>query len=467
MFAASSAEDPDVIAADTFPAPGDCADEYDPRRPNEYGTILRARADAAAAQARTAELAAQAQQMMRERQAALSSLGFATAPQTASSTAGAGAPSAAAGTEETAPSLAPLSALSLGLGRGRGGLDMRPAWMTAAAATATASSQSAANTTAATSLPGSKSASEQPSSSASAPASASAAQTHALASIAASATHAAFSSASTATPDGRQAQAPFGSFAWSQGASLPASSASAGSTSNSSSVSGSGPSASSGPASGSNISDKARRMMERWGYTEGRGLGKHETGITAPLVHVKTGRITGVIRGGGRKGPVAHTSGVDSMPDGLAAGSGGSTSNTFVPGAHLQSAVPHSSHAAAGAAASASAAAGTSAAPPVSRVLLLRNMVGPGEVDDELEGEVRDECAAKYGPVVQVLIFECITGAGGAPLPADEAVRIFVEFVDVHSAARALAGLEGRFFGERRLAAGYYDESRFARLELA
>ena len=28
-----------------------------------------------------------------------------------------------------------------------------------------------------------------------------------------------------------------------------------------------------------------------------------------------------------------------------------------------------------------------------------QNMVGPGEVDDDLEPEVREECREKYGPV--------------------------------------------------------------------
>jgi len=32
-------------------------------------------------------------------------------------------------------------------------------------------------------------------------------------------------------------------------------------------------------------------------------------------------------------------------------------------------------------------------------------MVGPGEVDDELEGETADECS-KYGKVIKCLIFE-------------------------------------------------------------
>ncbi|KAK7400841.1 hypothetical protein VNO78_12149 [Psophocarpus tetragonolobus] len=40
--------------------------------------------------------------------------------------------------------------------------------------------------------------------------------------------------------------------------------------------------------------------------------------------------------------------------------------------------------------------------------VLLRNMVGPGEVDDELEDEVGSECAT-YETVIRVLIFEITT----------------------------------------------------------
>lgn len=40
-----------------------------------------------------------------------------------------------------------------------------------------------------------------------------------------------------------------------------------------------------------------------------------------------------------------------------------------------------------------------------SPVILLTNMVGPGEVDDTLQEETADECA-KYGKVERCLIFE-------------------------------------------------------------
>ena len=37
--------------------------------------------------------------------------------------------------------------------------------------------------------------------------------------------------------------------------------------------------------------------------------------------------------------------------------------------------------------------------------LLLQNMVGPGEVDDDLQPETAEECA-KYGEVVKVIVYE-------------------------------------------------------------
>ena len=58
-------------------------------------------------------------------------------------------------------------------------------------------------------------------------------------------------------------------------------------------------------------------------------------------------------------------------------------------------------------------------------------MVGPGEVDDELEPEVKEECNGKYGDVISVIVFE----VPNAPTP-EEAVRIFIEFKRVESAIK-------------------------------
>ena len=85
---------------------------------------------------------------------------------------------------------------------------------------------------------------------------------------------------------------------------------------------------------------------------------------------------------------------------------------------------------------------------------MLMNMVGPGEVDSELESDTREECA-KYGLVKQVAIRE-VTSA-----PPEEAVRIFVHFESQEAATKAKVDLDGRFFGGRTVVSSYYDEGHF------
>jgi splicing factor 45 len=102
------------------------------------------------------------------------------------------------------------------------------------------------------------------------------------------------------------------------------------------------------------------------------------------------------------------------------------------------------------------APAAAPARPQPTHVLCLRGMVGPGEVDEDLEDEVADECE-KHGGVVRVLIFE-VTEPSCAP---DAAVRIFVQFVSPVGAAKALAEMDGRFFGGRVVRASFFSEARF------
>ena len=64
--------------------------------------------------------------------------------------------------------------------------------------------------------------------------------------------------------------------------------------------------------------------------------------------------------------------------------------------------------------------------------LPMQNMVGPGEVDEELEPEVKEECEQKYGEITKIKIIE-------VPQVADEeAVRIFLEFKRVESAIKGI-----------------------------
>ncbi|OBZ91163.1 Splicing factor 45 [Choanephora cucurbitarum] len=94
-------------------------------------------------------------------------------------------------------------------------------------------------------------------------------------------------------------------------------------------------------------------------------------------------------------------------------------------------------------------------------VVLLTNMVGPGEVDDLLQQETAEECS-KYGKVERCLIFEVPKGQ----IPDDRAVRIFVKFAGIESAKQAVNDLNGRFFGGRVVSATFFDTIRFEKLDL-
>ncbi|MCL7024744.1 hypothetical protein MKW94_024684 [Papaver nudicaule] len=157
----------------------------------------------------------------------------------------------------------------------------------------------------------------------------------------------------------------------------------------------------------------AQKMMAKMGWKQGQGLGKQEQGITTPLMAKKTDKRAGVIVN-------ASETKSEKKPKSV----------------------------------------NINGAP--TRVLLLRNMVGPGEVDDELEEEVASECA-KYGTVTRVLIFEITE----PDFPVDEAVRIFVQFERSEETTKALVDLDGRFFGGRVVRGTFFDEEKFGKNELA
>jgi len=170
------------------------------------------------------------------------------------------------------------------------------------------------------------------------------------------------------------------------------------------------------PKVGFAASPVASLIMAKYGWKDGQGLGKQEQGINTCLQVEKTSKRGGKI--------------IDKDKESKAAA--------------LQEAEPV-----------------TNVMKNPSKVVVLRNMVGPGEVDEELQPEVVEECA-KYGEVVKVVIYEFPQGAQ----VEEEAVRIFVEFQRVESAIKALVDLNGRFFGGRTVRGTFFNLDKFRRLDL-
>ena len=90
-----------------------------------------------------------------------------------------------------------------------------------------------------------------------------------------------------------------------------------------------------------------------------------------------------------------------------------------------------------------------------SKILLLKNMVDPDDVDEQLEEEITEECI-KFGPVTKVIIATLEEGAA-------RHVKIFVQFQDEAATKKAVASLHHRWFGGKMVHAQTYDETRFAR----
>ncbi|KAI5706233.1 hypothetical protein M8J75_006144 [Diaphorina citri] len=92
-----------------------------------------------------------------------------------------------------------------------------------------------------------------------------------------------------------------------------------------------------------------------------------------------------------------------------------------------------------------------------SRVVILRNMVGPEDVDESLQEEIQDECG-KYGQVEKVVIYNEKQSDDEA---SEVIVKIFVSFSKMQEAEYARDALNGRFFAGRMVRAELYDQSLF------
>uniref|UniRef100_A0A8C4QKP2 Splicing factor 45 n=1 Tax=Eptatretus burgeri TaxID=7764 RepID=A0A8C4QKP2_EPTBU len=139
----------------------------------------------------------------------------------------------------------------------------------------------------------------------------------------------------------------------------------------------------------------AHKIMAKYGFREGQGLGKHEQGLSTALSVEKTSKRGGKIV----IGEMQEKGSCDPLKKKLP--------------------------------------------PTLILTLIFQNMVGAGEVDEDLEGETKEECE-KYGKVIRCLIFELPTSND------EEAVRIFLEFERIESAIKA----------------SFYNLDKFRRLDL-
>lgn len=114
----------------------------------------------------------------------------------------------------------------------------------------------------------------------------------------------------------------------------------------------------------------AAKMMAKMGWTEGRGLGRSQQGITTPLMAQKKD---------GRSGVIINA-------DSAHSGEYWSEGAVIPVDVHVDGRSLYTRWT--GSAGHQDKRARTIRGSP-SKVILLRNMVGPGEVDDDLEDEVR------------------------------------------------------------------------------
>lgn len=88
----------------------------------------------------------------------------------------------------------------------------------------------------------------------------------------------------------------------------------------------------------------------------------------------------------------------------------------------------------------------------VTRCVLLKNMFDPEEESDpnwdkELADEVKKECENSYGEVLALKV------------EPDSAGEIYIRFDAVEIAARAIAGLNGRYFGGKPISATFISDA--------
>lgn len=178
----------------------------------------------------------------------------------------------------------------------------------------------------------------------------------------------------------------------------------------------------------------AQRLMSKYGWTAGSGLGADSSGIINPLqVKVEKRRKRPDAEGGGYADPANRARII-----------GGKTAAAKDPSPSSGSAAAEDNAGKFG---------------PMSEVIVLQNMLEnmpslQEEMEDGLGQEIGEECGDKYGRVERLHI--------------DVAGRqVFIKFTDQVSALRAVNALEGRVFNGNSIAARFWDIEKFEKGEYA
>ncbi|KAI1826010.1 hypothetical protein F4861DRAFT_537371 [Xylaria intraflava] len=165
----------------------------------------------------------------------------------------------------------------------------------------------------------------------------------------------------------------------------------------------------------------AARLMAKYGWSKGQGLGAEGSGILQPLrVQVEKRKKKSDAEGGGWAEPGGRGKIIGSKT---------------------------------GAGTSSAASESTDKFGAMSNVIVLRNMLDDmddlqSEMENGLGQEIGEECGDKYGRVERLYI-------------DIEGRQVFIKFTDQVSALRAVNALDGRIFAGNAIVPQYYDPDKF------
>ncbi|KAI9752614.1 MAG: hypothetical protein M4579_005562 [Chaenotheca gracillima] len=180
----------------------------------------------------------------------------------------------------------------------------------------------------------------------------------------------------------------------------------------------------------------AARLMSKYGWTKGTGLGASNTGIVNPLrVQVEKQKKKPDSEGGGVAGPGNRGKILGGQKGKTGAGGAAKDAEEGLFG-------------------------------KMSEVIMLKGMVDGMDLDAEVAGqgegegglmqEIGEECGEKYGRVERVFIDRS----------TPQTPKVFVKFTSQLSALRAVNALQGRTFNGNVIAARFFDTDRFEQGEL-